>query len=40
VNKLKSSPSPTSGFDFASAAKYSWDEILNADECLSSYKNQ
>jgi hypothetical protein len=39
VNNLKSSPSPTSGYDFPSAAKNSWDGMLNADECLSSYKN-
>jgi hypothetical protein len=40
VNNLKSSPSPTSGYDFSSSAKYSWNEMLNPDECLSSYKNQ
>jgi hypothetical protein len=34
VNKLKSSPSPTSGYDFPSAAKNSWGEMLKADECL------
>jgi hypothetical protein len=39
VNNLKSSPSPTSGYDFHLAAEEAWDEMLNADECLS-YKNQ
>jgi hypothetical protein len=34
VNNLKSSPPPTSGYDFSSAAKNSWNEILKADECL------
>jgi hypothetical protein len=33
VNNLKSSPSPTSGYDFPSAAKYSWNEMLEADSC-------
>jgi hypothetical protein len=37
VNKLKSSPSPTSGYDFPFAAKDSWDEMLKADDCLFSY---
>jgi hypothetical protein len=37
VNKLKSSPSPTSGYDYPSAAKYSWNEMLNPNECLSSF---
>jgi hypothetical protein len=40
VNNLKSSPSPTSGYDFPLFAKEAWDEISKADECLSSYKNQ
>jgi hypothetical protein len=40
MNNLKSSPSPTSDYDFPSAAKKAWDEMLNPDECLSSYKNQ
>jgi hypothetical protein len=35
VNKLKSSPSPTSGYDdFPSDAKVSWYGMLKADECL------
>jgi hypothetical protein len=34
VNDLKSSPSPTSGDDFSSAAKDSWDGMLEADGCL------
>jgi hypothetical protein len=34
VNNLKSSPSPASGFDFPSAAKNSWNQMLNADECF------
>jgi hypothetical protein len=34
VNNLKSSPSPTSGFDFPSAAKKVWNEILEAYEAL------
>jgi hypothetical protein len=38
VNNLKSSPSPTSGYDFPSAAKISWGELLKADECLRSYQ--
>jgi hypothetical protein len=29
VNNLKSSPSPTSGYDFPKNAKNSWDEMLN-----------
>jgi hypothetical protein len=37
VNNLKSSPSPTSGFNFPFEAKISWNEMLKADECLSSY---
>jgi hypothetical protein len=40
VNNLKSSPSPTCGYDFPSAAKKAWMEMLSLDECLSSYKNQ
>jgi hypothetical protein len=40
VNNLKSSPSPTSGYDFPSFAKKAWGKMLNADECYSSYKNQ
>jgi hypothetical protein len=40
VNNLKLFPFPTSGFDFSSFAKKAWMEMLNADECLSSYKNQ
>jgi hypothetical protein len=39
VNNLKSSPSPTSDYDFPFAAKHSWNEMLKADECLSSYKH-
>jgi hypothetical protein len=38
VNNLKSSPSPTSGYDFPSVAKDSWNKMLNTDECLWSYK--
>jgi hypothetical protein len=38
VNNLKSSPSPTSSYDFPFEAKNSWGEMLNPDECLSSYK--
>jgi hypothetical protein len=34
VNNLKSSPPPTSGYDFPSAAKNSWGEMSKADECL------
>jgi hypothetical protein len=34
VNNLKSSPSPTFGYDFPSAAKNSWNGMLNADECF------
>jgi hypothetical protein len=37
VNNLKSSPSPTSGFNFPSAAKNSWNEMLKPNECLWSY---
>jgi hypothetical protein len=37
VNNLKSSPSPTSGYDLPSAAKIVWNEMLKADECLWSY---
>jgi hypothetical protein len=40
VNNLKSSPSPTSGYDFPSAAKKAWNLMLNPNKCLSSYKNQ
>jgi hypothetical protein len=40
VNKLKSSPFPTSGYNFPSAAKTAWNGMLDPDECLSSYKNQ
>jgi hypothetical protein len=40
VNNLKSSPSPTSGYDFPLAAKYSWNEMFNADECFSLYRNK
>jgi hypothetical protein len=32
VQNLKSSPSPTSGYDFPLVAKNSWDEMLNLDE--------
>jgi hypothetical protein len=31
IDSLKSSPSPTSGFNFSSAAKDSWDEMLNIE---------
>jgi hypothetical protein len=34
VNNLKSSPSPTSGYDFPSAAKSSWNEMLNVVQDL------
>jgi hypothetical protein len=34
VNKLKSSPSPTSDYDFLLTSKDSWDEMLKANECL------
>jgi hypothetical protein len=34
VKNLKSSPSPTSSYDFPSFAKDSWDEILKDDECV------
>jgi hypothetical protein len=34
VNNLKSSPSPTSGYNFPSAAKKPWDGMLKADSCL------
>jgi hypothetical protein len=37
VSKLKSSPSPTSGYDFPSAAKNSWNGMSKANECLWSY---
>jgi hypothetical protein len=37
VNNLKSSPSPTSGYDLPSDAKISWGEMLKANECLWSY---
>jgi hypothetical protein len=37
VNNLKSSSSPTSGYDFPSTAKNSWGEMLKANECLWSY---
>jgi hypothetical protein len=35
VNNLKSSSSPTSGYDFPSAAKDSWNKMLEADSCFS-----
>jgi hypothetical protein len=38
LNNLKSSPSPIFGYDFPSAAKSSWDEMLKANECLWSYQ--
>jgi hypothetical protein len=38
VDNLKSSPSPTSSFDFPSAAKKNWDKMLKADECLWTYQ--
>jgi hypothetical protein len=38
VNNLKSFPFFTSGYNFPSAARKSWNEMLKADECLSSYK--
>jgi hypothetical protein len=34
VNKLKSSPSPTSGYNFPLVAQDSWNAMLNPDECL------
>jgi hypothetical protein len=34
VKKLRSSPSPTVGYNFPSIAKYVWNDILKADECL------
>jgi hypothetical protein len=34
VNKLKSSSSPASGYDFPSVANNSWNEMLKPDECL------
>jgi hypothetical protein len=34
VNNLKSSPSPTSGYDFPSAAKKVWNQILYADRYI------
>jgi hypothetical protein len=37
VNNLKSSPSPTSGYDYPSAAKKLWNEMLKANECLWNY---
>jgi hypothetical protein len=37
VNNLKSSPSPTSGYDLPSDARISWGEMLKANECLWSY---
>jgi hypothetical protein len=38
VSNLKSSPSPTSGYNFPSAAKEAWDEMLKAHECLWKYQ--
>jgi hypothetical protein len=40
VNNLKSSTFFISGHNFPLAAKNSWNQMLEADECLSSYKNQ
>jgi hypothetical protein len=37
VNNFKPSPS-TSGYDFLSAAKNSWNGMLKADECFWSYR--
>jgi hypothetical protein len=34
MKNLKSSPSPTSGYDFPSTAEDSWNEMLKADKCL------
>jgi hypothetical protein len=34
MNDLRSSPSPTSGYDFRSKAEDSWNEMLEADGCL------
>jgi hypothetical protein len=34
INNLKSSPSPSSGFDFPSSARNSWNGMINADECV------
>jgi hypothetical protein len=33
VNNLKSSPSPTSGYDFPKNARISWSEMLEPDSC-------
>jgi hypothetical protein len=38
VNKMKSLPTPASGFDFPSSARYVWDRMLDADSCLNKYK--
>jgi hypothetical protein len=38
VNKLKSSPSPTSGFDFPLKARKAWEKMINADKCLETFK--
>jgi hypothetical protein len=38
VKDFKSSPSPTFGYDFPSAARYSWNTMLKADECLFNYQ--
>jgi hypothetical protein len=34
VKKLKSSPSPASGYDFPLIAKDSWNEMVKADKCM------
>jgi hypothetical protein len=34
VNNIKSLPSPTFGYDLPSHAKYSWNQMLDAYECL------
>jgi hypothetical protein len=34
VNNLKSSPSPTSGYDYSSVAKGAWNKMLKANECF------
>jgi hypothetical protein len=40
VNNLKSSPSPTSGYDFPSIAKKMWNGMLKVNECLESYPSK
>jgi hypothetical protein len=40
VNTLKTSPPPTSGYDYTIAARNSWNGMIEADEFLSNYKNE